>query len=31
MIKIKMYDPAELDDLIDAEEYTEHIEKEAES
>jgi len=31
MIKVKMYDPAELDDLMDAEEYVEYIEKEAES
>ena len=30
MIKVRMYDPAELDDLMNAEEYAEYIEKEDE-
>lgn len=30
MIKVRPYDPAELDELMDFEEYTEHTEKESE-
>ncbi|MGD9651479.1 MAG: glycine cleavage system protein GcvH [Candidatus Dadabacteria bacterium] len=30
MIKVKPYDPTELDELMDFEEYTEHTEKESE-
>jgi glycine cleavage system H protein len=30
MIKVRPYDPTELDELMDFEEYTEHTEKESE-